>query len=313
VIELSWRAGLDEDESAEVLALASTVTDADGVAPLSEHVLMHLRSGGGVAHLLARDADGTLLAAAQLDAAAAAAEGATAELAVHPAHRRAGLGARVVEALVERRPPGGPLRAWAHGDHPGAAALAARFGFDRVRELWQMDRSLLEPPLAEPEFPAGVTLRPFVVGQDEAEFLRVNNAAFDWHPEQGGWDLGQIELREAEPWFDPAGFLLAVDSASGKLLGFHWTKVHPESGSGESVRPALGEVYVLGVDPSARGMRLGAALTLAGLRHLRDAGLARVNLYVEGDNAAAIRVYNDLRFAQWNTDVSYEQPRSFTR
>jgi mycothiol synthase len=179
-------------------------------------------------------------------------------------------------------------------------ALATTLGFTQARVLWQMRRSLLAP-LAEPHLPEGVHLRPFVVGADEREFLRVNNAAFDWHPEQGGWDLDQVKLREAEPWFDPNGFLLAVD-ADDRLLGFHWTKVHGDEG--HSHEP-IGEVYVLGVDPSARGMHLGAALTLAGLRHLRDRGLRQVMLYVEADNDAAVRVYHDLGFTRWDTDVSY--------
>jgi mycothiol synthase len=165
-----------------------------------------------------------------------------------------------------------------------------------------MRRSLLAP-LAAPELPDGIRLRPFVVGADEAEFLRVNNAAFDWHPEQGGWDLDQVKLREAEPWFDPEGFLLAVDDED-RLLGFHWTKVHAHDGNGRDHEP-IGEVYVLGVDPAARGMRLGSALTLAGLQHLRDRGLRQVMLYVEGDNDAAVRVYRDLGFTRWDTDVSY--------
>jgi mycothiol synthase len=128
----------------------------------------------------------------------------------------------------------------------------------------------------------------------------VNNAAFAWHPEQGGWDVEQVRLREAEPWFDPAGFLLAVD-ADDRLLGYHWTKVHPAT----AADPAMGEVYVLGVDPSEQGRHLGGALTAAGLAHLRDRGLGTVLLYVEGDNAAAVRVYEKLGFTRWSTDVSY--------
>jgi mycothiol synthase len=178
-------------------------------------------------------------------------------------------------------------------------ALAQRLGFTQARVLWQMRRSLLDP-LAEPRLPDGVRLRPFIVGTDEPEFLRVNNAAFDWHPEQGGWDPEQVKLREAEPWFDPEGFLLAVDQ-NDRLLGFHWTKVQANGPSHEPI----GEVYVLGVDPTARGMHLGSALTLAGLRHLRDRGLRQVMLYVEGDNDSAIRVYRDLGFTRWDTDVSY--------
>jgi mycothiol synthase len=288
VIELSWRAGLDAAEAADVTALATAATAADGTAPLGEHVLLHL-THDDVAHLLALDDGGVLRGVAQLDPA----EG-VAELVVHPEHRRAGLGRRLVEEVLARA--GGTLRVWAHGQHPGAVALAARLGFTPVRELWQMRRSLLDP-LPEPQLPAGVRLRPFAVGKDDEEFLRVNNAAFDWHPEQGGWDRAQLQLRAAERWFDPAGFLLAVDG-SDRLLGFHWTKVH-------TAPEPIGEVYVLGVDPAARGMRLGAALTLAGLRHLRDRGQTRVMLYVEADNSAAVRLYQNLGFTLWHADVLY--------
>ncbi|GAA5132490.1 mycothiol synthase [Pseudonocardia adelaidensis] len=289
VIELSWRAGLDAAQAADVEALAAAAADVDGTAPLGEHVLMHL-TDAGAAHLLALEG-GALRGVAQLDTA----DG-VAELVVHPDHRRAGLGRRIVEEVLARA--GGELRVWAHGQHPGAVALAARLGFTPVRELWQMRRSLLAP-IGEPELPPGVRLRSFVPGQDDEEFLRVNNAAFDWHPEQGGWDRAQLRLREAEPWFDPAGFLLAVDEAD-RLLGFHWTKVHAGP-------DPIGEVYVLGVDPSARGMRLGVALTLAGLRHLRERGLSRVLLYVEADNTPAVRLYGGLGFTRWQADVSYRR------
>jgi mycothiol synthase len=289
VIELSWRAGLDEARAREVEALAAAAADVDGTAPLGEHVLMHL-TDAGAAHLLALDGD-ALRGVAQLDTA----EG-VAELVVHPDHRGAGLGRRIVEEVLARA--GGTLSVWAHGQHPGAVALAAGLGFTAVRELWQMRRSLLDR-LPEPELHAGVRLRAFVPGQDDEEFLRVNNAAFDWHPEQGGWDRSQLQLREAEPWFDPAGFLLAVDEAD-RLLGFHWTKEH-------TAPEPIGEVYVLGVDPSARGMRLGAALTLAGLHHLRERGQTRVMLYVEADNAAAVKLYGSLGFTRWQADVSYRR------
>ena len=156
--------------------------------------------------------------------------------------------------------------------------------------------------------PDGVRIRSLAVGADEAELLRVNNAAFAWHPEQGGWTLDDVAEREAEPWFDPDGVLLAVDvTAPQHVLGFHWTKVHA-TGTGEADATApVGEVYVLGVDPAAQGRRLGQALTLAGLVHLRDLGLGAVVLYVEADNAAAVRLYRDLGFERFSGDVSYRR------
>jgi mycothiol synthase len=291
VIELSWHGALDESDAAEVNALATAATAADGTPPLGEHVLLRLRHDDA-AHLIARDSDGALCGIAQLDVA----EG-IAELVVHPDRRRAGLGRRIVEELLARV-DGKALRVWAHGRHPGAVALAERLGFSQVRELWQMRRSLLDP-LPAPELPGGVRLRSFVPGVDDEEFLRVNNAAFDWHPEQGGWGVDQLQLRMAEPWFDATGFLLAVDEQD-RVLGFHWTKVHT------SPEP-IGEVYVLGVDPGARGLRLGAALTVAGLRYLRDRGQTRVLLYVEADNFAAVRLYGGLGFTRWQADVTFER------
>lgn len=287
MIDLQWRAGLDDDGVAVVRELVSAAAAADGSAPLSDEVLLRLR-GDDVAHLLVRDGPGAV-GFAHLDPAGGG------ELVVHPAHRRAGLGTRIARAMVQRS-GAGPLRVWAHGEHPGAVALAGRLGFERVRELWQMHLDLPDAP-AETAPPAGITLRAFVVGADEDEFLRVNNAAFDWHPEQGGWGPEQIRSREAAPWFDAAGFLLAVDGAD-RLVGYHWTKVHTEP-------ERIGEVYVLGVDPSAQGTGLGSVLTVAGLRHLHGRGLRQVLLYVESDNEAAVRVYRKLGFTVRHSDVLF--------
>ncbi len=280
--DLHWHDGLDDTGAAQVRALASAAAAVDGSAPLSDEVLRALR--GGARHLLAREG-GELVGFAH-------AGGGPAELVVHPRHRRAGLGTRLLRELLDSAD--GVLQVWAHGQHPGAVALAARLGLTQVRALWQMHLDLPEPPPA-PVFPPGVAVRPFLVGVDEAEFLRVNNAAFAWHPEQGGWGVEQVRERQAEPWFDPAGFLLAVD-AGGRLLGYHWTKRH-------SAR--LGEVYVLGVDPAAHGTGLGSALTAAGLAHLHAGGSREVILYVESDNAPAVRVYRRLGFTLRHVDALY--------
>jgi len=192
-----------------------------------------------------------------------------------------------------------PLRIWAHGDLPGAAALAAAAAFIPVRSLYLMRRSLREA-IPEPRLPDGITLRAFVPGQDEEAWLAVNAAAFAGHPEQGGWGRAELEHREAQPWFDPDGFFLAV--RAGRLAGFHWTKVHEPADGGEPT----GEVYVVGVHPGEQGTGLGRALTLAGLRYLRGRGIPSVMLYVDGENTAAIRLYESLGFAIASTDVMFE-------
>lgn len=216
------------------------------------------------------------------------------DLAVAPPARGRGLGRRLAD-LACAVP--GTLAAWSHGDHPAAAALAAPLGFARARELWVMRRPAGVPlPAAEP--PAGVSIRDFGAS-DAAALLAVNAAAFSRHPEQGDLDAGGLEERMAEPWFDPAGLLLAIGE-HGEVLGFHWTKQHDA---------ATGEVYVVGISPEAQGRGLGRLLTLAGLHHLAARGVEEVLLYVESDNAAARHMYAGIGFthAPEDTHVQYRR------
>jgi len=285
------RAELTATQVSEVLALVEAARLADGVAPLSEHGMLHLRYDSTGDFIV--NADGKIAGYAYLDPPSAEGE-VTGELVVHPDRRRRGLG-RALAGELTATAGGSVLRLWAHGDLPAAAALARSAGFERFRALWQMRRSLREP-LDQPVLPAGRTLRTFVPGQDEDDWLSLNGRAFAKHPEQGGWTRHDLELREQEPWFDPAGFFIA--ERGGLMAGFHWTKVHG---------PDLGEVYVVGVDPTEQGSGLGRALTLAGLHHLRDLGVAEAMLYVDEDNVPAIRMYEALGFAKAKVDAMYRR------
>jgi len=307
-LEIERRQRLSADEVAQVTRLVDEVTEADGVRPLSEHVMLHLRYGGdtparNLLGWLDSDNRRALAGYAHLDVTDPV-DGASAELAVAPGLRRAGFGRQLVGALLAETD--GRLRLWAHGEHPAAAALAGSMGFARDRILWQLRRSLYAP-LPAPELPPEVTVRTFVVGQDEERWAVVNNRAFAGHPDQGHWTVEDVRQREREPWFDPAGFFLA-ERRSGpdvQLVGFHWTKVHGAD-DGHGHQP-IGEVYVVGVDPSAQGQGLGPALTLVGLRHLRSRGLSSVLLYVDDTNTGAIKVYERLGFTRWDVDVSYRR------
>jgi mycothiol synthase len=285
------RTELTRAQVSEVLALVGAARLADGVAPLSEHGMLHLRYDSEEDFIAT--VDGEIAGYAYLDPPSAEGE-VTGELVIHPDRRRHGLGRALISELAVAA-GGHELRLWAHGDLPPAAALARTAGFERFRALWQMRRSLREP-LDQPELPAGRTLRTFVPGQDEEEWLSLNGRAFAKHPEQGGWTRHDLELREREPWFDPAGFFIA--EAGGQMAGFHWTKVHDSN---------LGEVYVVGVDPAEQGSGLGRALTLAGLRHLRDLGVAQAMLYVDEDNVPAIRMYEALGFSRATVDAMYRR------
>lgn len=299
----------------DIRALVAAAEESDGNPPLSEQTLVELRSPEA-------DADSLLILATYApedksdpstaeDLAGVAVvvlEGGAGvlELVVHPNYRNQGVGVLLVDKLKALRGLEG-IKAWSHGNHEAAADLAARYGYRAVRELWRM--RLIRPQESgpepvEPALPEGVTLRSFVPGQDEEAWLAANAAAFAHHPEQGGMTRSDLGARMAEPWFDPAGFILATERAadgSERILGFHWTKVHPRTGA----HPAIGEVYVVGVTPEAQGRGLGKALTIAGIRHLHDRGLNAIMLYVDADNAAAVALYRTLGFTRWDADVMY--------
>ena len=299
--ELTKLSRLDEDQAREVLAIAEAASEADGVSPLDDQVRLDVKNSGDegpgkVIHLLARTGT-TLVGYAHCRATESGPS--NAHVVVAPDRRREGVGTALVRRLLEEAGPAG-LRVWAHGDDAAAVLLSDRLGFTRVRDLWQMRRRL-DLPITPATYPADVHVRTFEVGQDETAWVRVNAEAFAEHPEQGAMTEDDLRQRIGEPWFDPLGFFLAVRET--EVLGFHWTKVHPAT---PSQPDPIGEVYVVGVSPRAQGLGLGKALTTTGLLHLRGLGLREVLLYVDGDNQAAIAVYEKLDFTRHTLDVMYE-------
>ena len=195
---------------------------------------------------------------------------------------------------VARAGGGGPCRLWIGHVEPGDDGMAARWGFAPYRDLWQLRCRL-------PAAPSGLDVRP-ITADDEAAVLEVTRRAFAWHPEQGEMSAADRHERQDEPWYDPAGFL--VHERDGRIAGFCWTKLHPE-GKAPPEDIAMGEIYVICVDPDFQGRGLGGPLTLAGLEHLHSRGPTTGMLYVESDNHAANAVYRRLGFRHHHTNRAY--------
>ncbi|MER6391803.1 mycothiol synthase [Streptomyces sp. NPDC059382] len=286
---------LTEEQADAVLTLITDAARTDGTTAVSEQGRIQLRGGPreGIRHFLLT-ADGRLTAYGQLEDTDPV-EAPAAELVVHPSLRGRGHGRALGTALLAAS--GKRIRVWAHGGKSAARHLAQVLGLTLFRELRQLRRPLgpEAPPLPEPVLPAGVTVRTFVPGADDAAWIAANAAAFAHHPEQGSLTERDLADRIAQPWFDAKGFFLA--ERDGELIGFHWTKIHAEE--------RLGEVYVVGVRPGAQGGGLGKALTAIGLRHLAAAGLPTAMLYVDADNPAALAVYEGLGFTTHEVDLMY--------
>jgi mycothiol synthase len=284
---------LTSEQADAVLDVLAEAARSDGMQAVSEQGRLQLRGGRreGVRHFLLTVGD-QLVGYAQLEDTDPV-EAPAAELVVHPGHRGRGhgraLGTTVLDASGKR------LRMWAHGGKSAARHMAQVLGLTLFRELRQLRRPLSPQGIPEPVYPPGVTVRTFVPGQDDAAWLAVNAAAFAHHPEQGSLAQRDLDDRKAEPWFDPKGFFLA--EREGEIIGFHWTKVHAEE--------QLGEVYVVGIRPDAQGGGLGKALTATGLRHLAAQGLPTAMLYVDADNPAALRVYEQMGFVTHEVDLMY--------
>ena len=294
MIEPTWQPALTPQQQTRIRELIAAAADSDGVAPVGEQVLRelaHQRTG----HLLAAEG-GDILGYLNLT------PGGTAPMRwgtgrpstrPPPRHRHRAAADR---AARERN----AVRFWAHGTQPAARAVADALHLAVVRELLQMRRTLQDLP--EPAVSDGLRIRTYAGASDDAELLRVNNAAFAWHPEQGGWTEADLAERRAEPWFDPAGCFWPSPKTPGRC----WASTGPRC---TPTGPGLGEVYVVGVDPAAQGRGLGRILTQVGIDHLagRLSGHddAEVMLYVEADNAAAVSTYRRLGFAVSNVDTAY--------
>lgn len=302
--------------------LLRSVTAHDGVSPWDEAARLALRGEAvgparGARHLLVPaplspeepGADGAPL----VGAVSILADG-TVQGMVAPAHRGRGIGADLLRRALALRPDAG---VWAHGGLPEAVRLLARHGLQCTRELLTMSRALdpAGPALPVPAVPEGVVLgtlgsRTGAEGDDAGldpaleldreadEWVRVNAIAFADHPEQGRMTRADLDARRAEPWFDPADLHVAREGA--QMLGFVWVKRAPDGSSAE--------LYAVGTDPAASGRGIAGALTAAALADLQRTGVREVELYVEGGNAGARRLYERAGFRVSGKDLQFRLP-----
>jgi len=303
VVDTRIEAPLSNDDLVAVTRLHDAAEAADGHPALNEAVWRDLdrpRAGDSAGVLATASAGGPLVGFAHVARSDS----------FSPPHWAVGIvvapdarDGAVARALLERAADhvraqgGGTAVLWLLDPDAALDAAATDAGFRRERELLQQRVPL--PVREEPRWPDGITVRTFVPGQDDTAWLEVNNRAFADHPEQGGWTEETLGRRLDEPWFDPAGFLLALDAAG--LAGFCWTKVHPATPD----EPEQGEIFVIGVDPDRQGIGLGRALVVGGLAHLAGRGIGTGMLFVDAANTGAVHLYEAIGFRTQRSDRSY--------
>lgn len=260
--------------------LARDAEQSDGIAPLSEQFLLGLEDESkGHRHVSVYD--GECIGIAAID-------GAQAELFIVPSARGHGVGTQLVEHLQAE----GVTDFWAHGNHPAAQAIARNKDFTKTRELIVMQTATLPQEFTPPSGYEVKSLKDVPDAQEE--WLKVNNEAFSWHPEQGGWDMDRLTKAQQVSWFKPEDVLFLWDENKNQIAGFHWLKRHSDT---------HGEIYVVGLGADYRGKGLGGPLIQMGLHHLKE--MDHVTLYVEADNEPAVKAYEKLGFDIIESHVVY--------
>lgn len=265
----------------EVANLITEVTAFDGLSPVNESAELVLagRRAGEVLLEPAEEPTGFAIIDRREQ---------TIMLAVAPTHRRQGHGSKLLALALSRAPE---FQVWAFGTLTAAKALAARVGLVPIRQLLNLGRRL-DPELA-PKSVAGVTIRGFAPADADA-IVAINREAFSHHPEQGKLTRAEFDDLTRQPWFDPAGLLVA--ETEGQVVGFHWTKRHDEH---------TGEVYVIAVSPAFDGRGIGRALLESGLLHLSQLGCRDVMLFVEASETRVVEMYRTAGFNIERTDTGY--------
>lgn len=273
----------------DLVPFLAAVEASTGAEALSERKRLDLATPGPGSFGIEVLHHGRLIGYARVIASMTAPETWTLEIAERPEHRRL-VEQHVLDeldTLAEQRQPHSITWWLPDGSQ---AALAISRGFEHSRELLEMTRPLIG--FVSASAPAGVRIRPFIGTDSEcSELVRVNNAAFDGHPEQGAWGIDDFLRRRQSPWFDAADLLLGwIDQ---RLVGFCWLKTLRSGADGD----AHVELYALAVDPSAGVRGLGRALTTSAFADAaarRGGGVA--SLFVDASNERALRLYQSLGF-----------------
>ena len=184
-----------------------------------------------------------------------------------------------------------------HGDS-AALRFVEQLGMTRIRSFWRMAIDMSAPP-PEPQWPAGLTVRLFVPGQDERAVYEADEEAFQDH-----WGHSPTPYDEWLTWtvqradFDPSLWFLAMDAQQIAGAALCWAM--PTLGQN-----GLGWVGQLWVRRPWRKQGLGLALLHHAFADLYRRGYRRVALGVDSESlTGATRLYERAGMRaihQWDT------------
>lgn len=273
---------LSADDLAEELADPGIVVEADTAAVTDSAALIAYAT----LHQPVERPDGTIRA--RFDAA------------VHPEHRRRGIGSELLQRMERRIAERGAIAFPGRGVRPGVgtsiesgAAFLEHRGYAPARYFQAMSRSL-DAPIG-PAAADAVAYRPEL--SEPVRLAHIDAFASHWDfspPDRPRWEHWFTGSRALRP--DCSAVALAADgSVDGYVLAYEYTP---------------GEIYfgIIGVRERARGRGLGAGLVNRALAAAREAGLTTAKLDVDSANSTgAGRLYENAGFAVYHRSTAYER------
>ncbi len=223
---------------------------------------------------------------------------------VHRDYRKRGVG-RQLYALIAQQAAQHPLKRLYSGGakaHTLKQEFLARRGFEFDRYFWRM-RLPADKDVPPVQLPEGYTVRTFVPGQDEELFMNVRNVCFADHFGSTPYTPETTAYIIQQEMFQPAGLFFAFKD--GVVAGYCWSAISAEENARRNV--SVGWIEHLGTVPEHRGVGLGRALLLIGVQHLRQQ-VSVVELGMEGENVAALRLYESVGFYQESAWANMVKP-----
>jgi mycothiol synthase len=188
------------------------------------------------------------------------------------------------------------LRSLIDNRDPSSHELHRNEGYQPLRYHWRMEIVLDGPP-AEPKFPAGIELRPFVKGEHDVVVWQAQNEA--WRDHWGSHDVTLEEWKRSrfdDPEYDPSLWAIAWDG--DEVAGFTLNRY----------RMGVGWIRMLGVRRRWRKRGLGEALLLHSFGEFYRRGTKTIGLGVDAQNpTGATRLYQKVGMYIASEFVTYEK------
>lgn len=290
---------LSETQKASVLKLIDETTAIDNTPPIAEHILLYLRHGGNKAdsHLIV-EKNSQIIGYAYLDKSDLI-SGPSVQLVVDPRYRDNSVDKQLLSKAVEIC--GTNLALWVRGNLPLSNSLLESFAFKKIRSVHQMSKSLNNFQLIN-KMELQIVFKNFSPEQDSKAWLSLNNRVFKNHPEQGNWELSDLNIRLKEEWFDNKSFFIA--EYRNLMIGSIWIKTHSSNKLSLTKNSRqIGEIYQVAVDPDFQGRGLGKRLIIIANNYLISKGFKNSILYVDESNSSALKLYSSIGFKTSNKDT----------